>query len=132
KEKVGWRKCIEMVMDRFLALGDENLIGEFNKLRHDRKVDEYQRQIRGVVIIFMISMNQSLNKEYFVKSFLSRTKEEIKHMMQILQPESLSQAIYVAKMLENLLEVTSKAERPYENEIRRELPRHLKKVFIIY
>lgn len=110
RENMSWNRFVDVVTDRFSMVGEENIIGEFNKLKQDGTVEEYQERFEELKS-FMLNMNRSLTEDYFVKSFLSGLKEEIRHMVYMLRPVNLTQAIQSARMQEQLIDATIKLQK---------------------
>ena len=70
---------------------------EFNKLRQSSKVEEYKEKFEELKTL-MIIRNQHLDEEYFVSSFISGLKEEIKTMIRMLKLATLSEAFELAAL----------------------------------
>ncbi|CAH9132841.1 unnamed protein product [Cuscuta epithymum] len=106
KESMGWDAFVILFLDRFSKEND--VIGEFNKLRQKGAVEEYIDKFSELKS-FMLQRNKYLDEYYFLKSFLSGLKEEIRHMVEIVDPENLDQAFMIAKKQESLLEAVGKS-----------------------
>ncbi|XP_071940006.1 uncharacterized protein [Coffea arabica] len=80
---------------------------EFNKLRQSSKVEEYQEKFEELKTLMMIR-NQHLDEEYFVSSFISGLKDEIKTMIMMLKPATLSEAFDLAALQEEALRLQTR------------------------
>ena len=60
------------------------VIEEFNKLNNTEKIEELKA--------FMMTLNPGLQELYFVSSFISGIKPEIKSLVKLSQPESVANA----------------------------------------
>ncbi|KAL5710528.1 hypothetical protein ACHQM5_021078 [Ranunculus cassubicifolius] len=96
---VSWEDFVTDVCDRFEDIHKSNYIGHFNKLIQTGSVEDYFTQFEDLKS-FMTSKNPSFTDEYFVLSFLSGLKEEIRIAVQMFQPSTLNQAFYLAKLQE--------------------------------
>lgn len=103
KELMGWNVFAAMVLERFMEEEGENLVGDFNKLQQDGSVEEYRSKFDELKA-FMLQGNRSLSEDYFIRSFLSGLKEELKSMVMIMRPQTLAQAVQVAKLQETSVE----------------------------
>lgn len=103
KEYMGWGAFIGLIMERFMEPERENLIGDFNKLKQERTVDEYKEKFEELKS-FMSHSYRSLNEEYYLKSFISGLKEEIQDSVMVQRPTTLAQAFIIAKLQESLVE----------------------------
>ena len=107
---ITWDQFMLDVCNRFLEGGHDNIIGEFNKLRQTGSVEEYHESFEELKA-FMVAKHRSLDEDYYIKSFVSGLKEEVAKMVQLLSPTTLTQAIYMAKMQEGLLEASQKKSK---------------------
>lgn len=97
REFMGWPIFSNMLIERFLEEEGENLIVDFNKLVQDGSVVEYRDKFEELKS-FISHFNRSLNEEYFLKIFLSGLKEEIRDLIMVQIPATLSQAFNIAKL----------------------------------
>lgn len=80
---------------RFKELGGDNVIEEFNKLSHTSTIKDYQEQFE--ILHPLVSVIQpSLKEVYFVSSFISGLKEEIKCLVQRLEFPLVDRALSLA------------------------------------
>lgn len=90
-------------MERFLEGEGENLIGDFNKLQQEGTVEEY-RELFEELKSFVLHTYRFLNDEYFLKSFLTGLKPELRDLVMVQRPLTLSKAFNIAKLQESVLE----------------------------
>lgn len=102
REFMGWTVFSNMLIERFLEGEGENLIGDFNKVVQEDSVEQYREKFEELKS-FMSHFNRSLNEEYFLKSFLSGLKEEIRDLVMVQRPATPSQAFHIAKLQESLV-----------------------------
>lgn len=72
-------------------------MGEFNKLKQEGNVETYRSKFEELKA-FMLQGNRTLSEDYFIKSFLSGLREDLQSMVMIMRPQSLAQAIQIAKL----------------------------------
>lgn len=110
REHMGWNMFVAMVMDRFEEEERENLVGDFNKLKQDGYVESYKIQFEQLKA-FMLQNNRGLTEDYFVKSFLSGLKDEIRSMVMMMRPLTVNQAVHSAIMQERSMNQLNKGMR---------------------
>ncbi|KAL4348542.1 hypothetical protein GQ457_17G027610 [Hibiscus cannabinus] len=88
-----------------------DIIEEFNKLVQRTTVDEYQERFEELKP-YIIQQNPYQEETYFVSSFLSGLKEELRYRVKINQPGSLNEAYRLAKLHELALELETKRLKP--------------------
>lgn len=110
REHMGWNMFVAMVMDRFEEEERENLVGDFNKLKQDGSVESYKIQFEQLKA-FVLQNNRGLTEDYFVKSFLSGLKDEIRSMVMMMRPLTVNQAVHSAKMQERSMNQLNKGMR---------------------
>ncbi|XP_027107729.1 uncharacterized protein [Coffea arabica] len=86
-----------------LELG-RDIIGEFHNLKQTGSVAEYQEKFAELRDLLM-TMNYGLTEDYFISSFLSGLKEEIRHVICKPKPETLIHAFNLARIQEIAIEV---------------------------
>ena len=74
-------------------------------------VEEYEEKFEELKTL-MPTRNPRLDESYFVSSFISGLKDEIKPMVKMFKPQSLSKAFEVAELQEYALEIQSKQSKP--------------------
>ncbi|KAL5729826.1 hypothetical protein ACHQM5_002722 [Ranunculus cassubicifolius] len=106
-----WEQFVSVLQARFSDEACENIIGEFNKLQQTSTVDEYQNRFEELKSL-MLQKNPHLTAEYFIMSFISGLKDDIRHMVQMFRPASLAYAISLAKLQETQLDILSRTHKP--------------------
>jgi hypothetical protein len=78
-----WEEFSQDLYRRFRNKDD--IVKEFNKLIQDRNVDDYIERFEELRSL-MGALNPLLPESYYVSSFISGLKDEIKPMLKILKP----------------------------------------------
>ncbi|XP_026450846.1 uncharacterized protein LOC113350969 [Papaver somniferum] len=107
------RELEDGVCARFENPMDDNFIGSFNKLCQVTTVEEYFEQFESLKAL-MLSSNPHLNEQYFVMSFISGLKDEIKNSVLMFHPPTLLQAFSLARMQEQKCAQQSKPSKPFQ------------------
>lgn len=110
KGKVEWEEFSVEVTRRFNEIGFKDEVEEFNKLQQEGSVRSYQEKLEELRSLMLIR-NPRLTESYFVSSFISGVKEEIKPMLRLLKPATLLEAFEIAVVQEQSLEVMSKKNK---------------------
>ncbi|KAF5188489.1 hypothetical protein FRX31_021924 [Thalictrum thalictroides] len=106
-DTLDWDQFTEAVRARFSEEAHENVVGEFNKLQQTTSVADYQDKFEDLKAL-MLMKNPKLPEGYFIDSFLSGLKGEIKHHVQMFEPESLKRAISLARLEEEAVATFNK------------------------
>lgn len=85
-------------------------VEEFNKLQQVDSVEKYQEEFESLRSL-LLAKNPSLSEQYFVSSFLSGLKEELKPMVRLMKPQTLLEAFEVAQLQEQSLEVLFRKQK---------------------
>ncbi|KAF5190358.1 hypothetical protein FRX31_020067 [Thalictrum thalictroides] len=96
-DKIQWLDFIEAIRSRFSTEAQEIIIGDFNKLEQISTVADYQNRFEELKALVLLK-NKHLKEEYFVDSFISGLKDEIKHQVQMFHPKEMHVAISVARL----------------------------------
>ena len=88
-----------MLCERFSGKGSLDIVEEFNKLQQKGTVEEYEEKFEELKTL-MLTRNPKLDKSYFVSSFVSGLKNEIKPMVKMFKLYTLTKAFEVAKLQE--------------------------------
>ncbi|KAL4290985.1 hypothetical protein GQ457_14G012040 [Hibiscus cannabinus] len=99
---------------RFFDKLHTGAIEEFNKLFQTSVVDDYQEKFEELKP-FMLQHNAKLGEDYFVLSFISGLKEELRHMVKMHEPKHSHDAYRKAKLYELSLEIENKKFRSFYN-----------------
>ncbi|KAL4281431.1 hypothetical protein GQ457_03G011630 [Hibiscus cannabinus] len=111
KHRVSWHAFVADLCHRFCDKNHSDIIEDFNKLFQTTTVLDYQEKFEEL-LPFMLQHNCHLQEPYFISSFISGLKEELKHKVKIHEPMSLADAFRKAKLYELALEVESKKPKP--------------------
>ncbi|KAL4303944.1 hypothetical protein GQ457_10G001980 [Hibiscus cannabinus] len=96
-----------IICHRFCDKTLNDTIEEFNKLIQKSSVEEYQERFEELKP-FMLQQNPHLDESYFISSFISGLKEEIKHKVRAHEPCSLAAAYRQAKLHELSWEIENR------------------------
>nr|XP_027075980.1 uncharacterized protein LOC113699828 [Coffea arabica] len=94
-----WKIFQELLYKRFDNRNGRDVVEEFNKLRQSGKVEKYQEKFEELKTL-MIIRNPHLDEECFVSSLISGLKDEVKTMIKMLKPTTLSRAFDLAALQE--------------------------------
>nr|XP_027067626.1 uncharacterized protein LOC113693266 [Coffea arabica] len=99
KPGLNWEEFSELLCERFSGKGSLDIVEEFNKLQQIGTVQEYEEKFEELKTL-MLTKNPKLDESYFVSSFISGLKEEVKPMVKMFKPQTLSKAFEVAELQE--------------------------------
>ena len=88
RPELSWKKFGELLCKRFSGKGSLDVVGEFNKLQQKGSVKEYEEKFEKLKTLMLIR-NPRLDESYFVSSFISGLKNEIKTMAKMFKPQAL-------------------------------------------
>ncbi|KAK6136938.1 hypothetical protein DH2020_029316 [Rehmannia glutinosa] len=97
RENMPWERFSTMVLDRFLNVDGNHLVGQFNKLKQEGTLLDYINEFEELRAFMLEKVNRNHSEEYFVESFISGLKKEIKNMLELLQPKTLLEAMQLAR-----------------------------------
>ncbi|KAK3204474.1 hypothetical protein Dsin_018520 [Dipteronia sinensis] len=104
REGVGWNEFTEALLERFVDVGHEDIVGELYRLRQNITVAEYQERFEEIQRR-LLAKNLRLKDEFLIASFVSGLKREIKHDVKKFNPwPDLKTAIQIARLQEASLE----------------------------
>ncbi|KAL5759714.1 hypothetical protein ACOSQ2_018552 [Xanthoceras sorbifolium] len=103
QEGVSWREFKESLLTRFLDVEQEDVIGELYRLRQSGMVSEYQDKFEELQPRLR-AKGYGLGDGFFLESFLSGLKSEIKNQVKMFSPTDLKTAIHLARLLEAAIE----------------------------
>ncbi|KAL4308216.1 hypothetical protein GQ457_01G023920 [Hibiscus cannabinus] len=101
------REVVELGTPKFADKLYTDVIEEFNKLHQTSTVEEYQERFEALQP-FILQINAQLGEAYFVSSFISGLKEEIRHKVRLHEPQCLAEACRKAKLCELAWEIENK------------------------
>jgi hypothetical protein len=89
-------------------------VEEFNKLIQDRSVDDYIERFEELRSL-MSALNPSLIESYYVSSYISGLKEDIKLMLKIMKPSNVLMAFEQARWQEESNNALTKRTRSMQH-----------------
>ncbi|KAL4325335.1 hypothetical protein GQ457_11G021080 [Hibiscus cannabinus] len=107
KNRLTWHEFVSDLFHRFSDKLHTDVIDEFNKLFQKTSVEEYQTKFEELQPQ-MLQINPSLDEEYFVSSFISGLKDELKHRVKVHEPRTVTDAFRKAMLYELSLEIDNK------------------------
>ncbi|XP_071937632.1 uncharacterized protein [Coffea arabica] len=110
KPEISWAMFGELLCKRFDGRSGNDVIEEFNKLQQTGKLEEFQKKFEELKTLMMIK-NPYLDEEYFVSNFISGLKDEIKTMIRMLKPATLSETFEMAILQENALRIHTRSPK---------------------
>ncbi|XP_027171876.1 uncharacterized protein LOC113771497 [Coffea eugenioides] len=107
---VQWKDFGLEVCRRFSNVGEADAVEEFSKLSQSSTVLAYQEKFEELRSIVMLQVPE-LTESYYIASFLSGLKGEIKSAVKMHRPLSLQAAFEMARWQEHHLELLHKSNR---------------------
>jgi len=105
--EVSWADFAEDLRDHFGEKNMTDVIEEFNKLRKNGLVIEYQVRFEELRSL-MWNSQPTLTEQYFVTSFISGLKDELRPVIKMMMPSTVKQAADKARLQELALEAIFK------------------------
>ncbi|XP_017221614.1 uncharacterized protein LOC108198371 [Daucus carota subsp. sativus] len=109
-----WGDFCDAIMNRFGKTGGIDFQEEFNKLSQTGNLMEYVEKFEELKALILYR-NPNLGEGYFVSSFISGLKIELKPMVRLMKPQTLMHAIEVAQFQEQTIEVILKKHESKKN-----------------
>nr|XP_027093534.1 uncharacterized protein LOC113713927 [Coffea arabica] len=107
---VHWKDFSLEVCRRFSTVGEADAVEEFSKLSQSSTVLAYQEKFEELRSIVMIQVPE-LTESYYISSFLSGLRGEIKSAVKMHRPDTLQAAFEMARWQEHHLELVHKFSR---------------------
>ncbi|XP_027120880.2 uncharacterized protein [Coffea arabica] len=107
KPKLSWVEFGDLLCKRFADSICKDVVEEFNKLRQEGSIEEYQEKFEELKPLMLIKI-RNLDENYFISNFISGLKEEIKPMIRMLKPATLVEAFELSQWQEYSLKVQNK------------------------
>ncbi|XP_027157202.1 uncharacterized protein LOC113758631 [Coffea eugenioides] len=101
---------VELHLDGKASIWEDDVIEEFNKFHQTFTVIAYQEKFEELRAAVMLKV-PGLTESYYISSFLSGLKEEIKFVVKIHKPATLQSAFEKARWQEHYLQVMAKQPR---------------------
>ena len=105
--RVSWDDLYDSLLKRFGKNGGLDVQEEFNKLVQTRPLMEYLDKFKELKSMILYK-NQNLGEGYFVSSFISGLRNELKPMVRLMKPSTLMDAIEIAQYQMQTIEVLVK------------------------
>ncbi|KAK2986011.1 hypothetical protein RJ640_005103 [Escallonia rubra] len=109
KGKVSWLNFVRDLHARFCSLFRESVIGEFHKLRQATTVEQYYNDFETLRSI-LVSEGCKFEEDYFIQSFISGLKDDIRLEVENFDVGDLSRAIFLARRQEASLNNAKRIE----------------------
>ncbi|KAK2970411.1 hypothetical protein RJ640_016265 [Escallonia rubra] len=97
--RVSWFTFVKDLHARFSSLFRESIIGEFHKLKQTNTVEHYYNDFETLRSI-LVSEGSQFEENYFLQSFISGLKDDIRLEVEKFAVDDLSRAIYLARKQE--------------------------------
>nr|XP_027123207.1 uncharacterized protein LOC113739959 [Coffea arabica] len=110
KPRLGWEEFEDMLCRRFNDRSCKDIVEEFNKLQQVGSIEDYQERFEELKPLMMIK-NRNLDENYFISSFISGLKEEIKPVVRMLKPATLSEAFELSQWQEQVIRIQNKSSK---------------------
>ncbi|KAH6786813.1 hypothetical protein C2S52_006365 [Perilla frutescens var. hirtella] len=121
-----WSQFVGIVSARFEELREDNVVVEFNKLRHTGDYWTYVDRFKELKDCMTLFGDKAYSEAYFITSFLSGLSEELKVAVKMFNPTTLAQAIELGQnQLISIEAITKKikaGQRPYPSNVPRNNP----------
>ncbi|KAH6820459.1 hypothetical protein C2S53_002617 [Perilla frutescens var. hirtella] len=114
-----WPQFLDLISARFEDLKEDNIVAEFNKLRHTGSYTDYVEKFEELREYMRLFDSRTYSETYFIASFLSGLSEELKSAVRMFNPSTLEQAIELGKHQLTTIEALTKklkgSARPYSS-----------------
>ena len=107
QESVSWVQFCEFLTKLFGKKGGLDEQEEFNKLVQTSSVLEYVEKFEELKAV-LLNRNPHLDEKYFISSFISGLKIELKPMVRLMKPMTLMDAVEIAQYQEQTVEIMCK------------------------
>lgn len=107
RPNLNWPEFEKLLCQRFSDHFGRDIVEEFNKLQQTSTIEKYQEKFEELKTLMLIK-NRSLTEEYFVSSFTSGLKDEVKPMVKMFKPTTLLGAFEVVHLQEQALKLQSR------------------------
>lgn len=111
KPSFNWNELKEAVCKRFGDIQGSEIVEEFNKLDQKGSIEDYTEKFEELRA-GMLSINPHLPESYFVSSFVSGLKGEIKSLVKLGRPGSLMMVYEQARLHSETVQAIVKLSKP--------------------
>ena len=91
RDNCSWEEFARDLCERFSKCRTMDIVEEFNKLRQNGYVHEYQLKFEELKSL-MLNTNPYMIEEYFVLSFISGLSDDLRSMVKMMRPRSVQEA----------------------------------------
>lgn len=105
-----WLEFSEELCGRFGEKSVADVVEEFNKLRLEGLVEDYLKRFEELMALIWMAQ-PSLTEPYFVSSFFSGWKDELRSMVKMMMPSSVKQAAENTRLQELTLKAIVKKNK---------------------
>ncbi|XP_027081018.1 uncharacterized protein [Coffea arabica] len=116
KPRLNWEEFGELLCRRFNDRTCKDIVEEFNKLQQVGSIDDYQERFEELKPLMMIK-NRNLYENYFISSFISGLKKEIKPVVRLLKPATLSEAFELSQWQEQSIRIQNKSSKEHTESL---------------
>ncbi|KAL8137446.1 LOW QUALITY PROTEIN: hypothetical protein V2J09_003447 [Rumex salicifolius] len=106
-----WSVLTNAILLRFGDLDGSDVVEEFNKLQQQEDLEEYNEKFEDLRAS-MLLLNPSLPESYFISSYVSGLRSEIKHLVRLGKPTSLALTFEHAKQQFNAVQALFQWRKP--------------------
>ena len=104
---MSWSEFCDALAKRFGKKGGLDEKEEFNKLTQNGTVLDYVERFEELKSV-VVSRNSHLDEKYFISSFISGLKGELRPMVRLMKPGTLLDAIEIAQYQEQTVDILVK------------------------
>lgn len=109
QECISWSEFCDVITKRFGKKGGLDEQEEFNKLAQTASVLDYVEKFKEMKYV-LLCRNPHLDEKYFISSFVSGLKLELKPKVRLMKPSTLLDAIEIAQYQEQAVEIMMKKQ----------------------
>ncbi|KAL8158626.1 hypothetical protein V2J09_000163 [Rumex salicifolius] len=106
-----WSVLTNAILLRFGDLDGSDVVEEFNKLQQQEDLEEYNEKFEDLRASILL-LNPSLPESYFISSYVSGLRNEIKHLVRLGKPTSLALTFEHAKQHFNVVQALFQWRKP--------------------
>ncbi|KAL8159085.1 hypothetical protein V2J09_000622 [Rumex salicifolius] len=111
RPRIPWMELREAICARFGEKQGYEVVEEFNKLEQKDDLEAYCEKFEELRS-YMLAYDPHLPESYFVSSFLSGLKPEIKSLVKISRPTSLAEALEHSRLHDTAVQAIVKLSKP--------------------
>ena len=116
-----WHRFCRLISDRFAESSVCDNVRSFHALTQTSKVSLYILQFEQLLNL-MRRDNPALPDDYYMNSFISGLTDYIQHHLQCHKPKDMSEAMWMARRIEQANSTRRSATPTYQNFVKRQIP----------